>query len=136
MQPCVCRRALEITLCDDREIECGAEADLAHRENAVCALEAFGEPLRFDEDPLHFGDSIGCVIDVAEVARERLVSLPTQSRRNDLGAGSRDRLGHRSTGRAGSRIHSLNEPAYSVASGSPAYRIARMLWHAVTPDPQ
>jgi hypothetical protein len=40
-----------------------------------------------------------------------------------------------SMGRVGSRIHSLQEPAYNFAPGLPAASIARRRWHAVTPDP-
>ena len=75
-------RAFEISLCDDCEIERGAEAEFAHRENAGWAAKRSVEALRFDEHAHHFGDPVGCVIDVAELARERLVPLPTQPRRN------------------------------------------------------
>ena len=40
------------------------------------------EALRFDEDPLHLGDPVGRVIDVAELARERLVAMPAQPGRD------------------------------------------------------
>ena len=40
------------------------------------------------------------------------------------------------TGRLGSRIHSLHEPAYNREPFSPAASIASRLWHAVRPDPQ
>src|SRR3984893_4118316 len=41
----------------------------------------------------------------------------------------------RATGRAGSRIHSLHDPAYSRAPASPAASSASRLWQAVTPEP-
>ncbi len=39
------------------------------------------------------------------------------------------------TGRLGSRIHSLHEPAYSREPLRPAASIASRLWQAVTPEP-
>ena len=50
---------------------------------------------------------------------------------DDLGCASQGTLG-----RAGSTIHSLQEPGYKTASGRPAMRIASMLCAAVTPEPQ
>ncbi len=78
----ICVRAFEIALCDHCEVERGAEAEFADREYAMVGSETFGEALRFDEHAHHFGDTVGRVIDVAEAARERLVALPTQLRRN------------------------------------------------------
>jgi len=40
------------------------------------------------------------------------------------------------TGRVRSRIHSLHDPAYNLASPNPAYAIASTSCAAVTPDPQ
>ena len=39
------------------------------------------------------------------------------------------------TGRNGSRIHSLHDPTYNFEPGSPASSVAKILWHAVTPEP-
>ena len=43
---------------------------------------------------------------------------------------------HYATGRIGSVIQSLQEPAYKRESPRPAWDMARMLWHAVIPEPQ
>ena len=48
-------------------------------------------------------------------------------------------LDHRcgpATGRRGSAIHSLQDPAYRRAPSTPATARARSWWAAVTPDPQ
>lgn len=41
-----------------------------------------------------------------------------------------------SIGRFGSEIHPLHDGAYRSGMSRPATTLARMLWQAVTPDPQ
>ncbi len=135
----------QMTLRDHREIQRGAEAEFADGECASVLGKALRQPLRLDEHALHFGGAVGRVINVAELSRQRLLAVPLQARRNQrvvrrlapapAFAPNEFKL-HRATARAGSWIHSLNDPGYNAGSGSPACRIARMLWHAVTPEPQ
>ena len=56
--------------------------------------------------------------------------------REEAGADYRESIGHSSTSRDGSVIHSLHEPTYIREPGRPASSMASTFWAAVTPEPQ
>jgi hypothetical protein len=91
-----------------------------------------------------FGSSVTCdtVRWLVEAARTQMPWRPARRLAGQiekvaggLRAGAHSWL-ERATGRRGSLIHSLHEPAYSRPSPRPAWAIASRLWAAVTPEPQ
>ena len=71
-----------MTLGDDGEVQRAAEAELADRERAAAVRHPLTELLGFDEHPLHFGNPVCGVVHIAVCARERLISLPAQTGRD------------------------------------------------------
>jgi hypothetical protein len=59
---------IKMALRDDGEVESCAKAQFADAENAAALRKTLCEPLRFHEDTLNLGGTIGCVIDVAVLA--------------------------------------------------------------------
>ena len=119
----------EAVLGDYREVECRAEAQFSHYHSGAgssMAVQQFIEASRLQKNPFHFSSTIGGMVDVLVVLSIGLAIPPTEFCRFD----------HGSRGRSSDRIHSLQEPGYNSGSSRPAIRIARILWAAVTPDPQ